>query len=365
MQSMENKPGNTIDIRFKLKRKDFELDVDFQTPDTGVIGVFGSSGSGKTSLLRCLAGLEEPALGYLKIHQHIWHDDNYHMPTHRRPIAYVFQEANLFPHLNIHNNLEYGWKRIDKNKRSLKFDDVVAWLGLESFLDRSPDQLSGGQRQRAAMGRALLTSPELLLMDEPLANLDPPSKSEILPYLENLYKELDIPVFYVSHSPSEIQQLADHLILMDQGKIQANGEINELLTNTALPIAHLEDAAAVINAQVVSHDKKFHLTQLAFDGGKISVSYNGLPVGHKARLRICARDVSLAVVPPEQTSISNIFPVKILETSPDRDPSQLLITCDAGGQRLLSRITRRSAHNLEIEPGKAVYAQVKSVALMK
>ncbi|MBQ0718851.1 MAG: molybdenum ABC transporter ATP-binding protein [Gammaproteobacteria bacterium] len=357
------KPG--IEARFQLKRKDFALDIDFAAPGKGVTALFGPSGSGKTTLLRCIAGLEKPTRGHFTINGQCWHDEHKSIPVHRRPMAYVFQEASLFPHLNVRENMAYGWRRMAKRQRKLQFDDVTAWLGLDALLDRRAEQLSGGQRQRVAIARALLTSPQLLLMDEPLASLDASGKAEILPYLESLWQELDIPVLYVSHAPEEVQQLADHLILLDQGRVVAAGELNALLTDPLLAISHFEEAAAVLEARVVSHDTEFHLTSLAFDGAQVSVSYNGLPLGHKARLRICARDVSLALVQPQKISISNSFSVRVVSIDPDRDPSQMLVRCEIGGQHLLSRITRRSVHLLNIEVGKNVYAQVKTVALMK
>jgi len=354
-----------IDARFALERRDFTLDISFTAPGKGVTALFGASGSGKTTLLRCIAGLEKPDSAYFKINGNCWHDENTSLAVHQRPIAYVFQEASLFPHLNVRDNIAYGWRRIPKQQRKLQFDDVTAWLGLEALLERHPEQLSGGQRQRAAIARALLTSPQLLLMDEPLASLDANGKAEILPYLESLWRELDIPVLYVSHSPEEVQQLANHLILLDQGRVAGAGELNTLLTDPLLAISHFEDAAAVLEAWVVGHDKEFHLTSLAFDGARVSVSYNGLPLGYKARLRVCARDVSLALVQPQQISISNSFAVRVVSIDPDRDPSQMLVRCEIGGQFLLSRITRRSVHLLNIKVGINVYAQVKSVALMK
>ncbi len=350
---------------FKLKRKEFQLDVSFTAPGKGVTALFGPSGSGKTTLLRCIAGLETPDQARFVINGQCWHDENKNLAVHRRPIAYVFQEPSLFPHLNVRENMAYGWRRIPKQQRKLCFDEITAWLGLETFLTRKTEELSGGQRQRVAIARALLTSPELLLMDEPLASLDANGKAEILPYLESLCQQLDIPVLYVSHSSEEVQQLADHLILLEQGRIAGAGELNVLLTDPQLAIAHFEEAAAVLEARVISHDTEFHLTNLAFDGAQVSVSCNGLPLGHNARLRICARDVSLALVEPRQSSISNSFAVRVLSIDLDRDPSQLLVRCEIGEQHLLSRITRRSAHLLNIEVGDLLYAQVKSAALMK
>lgn len=350
---------------FKLKRKEFQLEVSFTAPGKGVTALFGPSGSGKTTLLRCIAGLEKPDYAHFTINGQCWHDEKKNLPVHRRPIAYVFQEPSLFPHLNVRENMLYGWRRTPRQQRKLHLDDVSAWLGLEALLERRTDELSGGQRQRVAIARALLTSPELLLMDEPLASLDTKGKAEILPYLESLCHQLNLPVLYVSHSPEEVQQLADHLILLEQGHVIGAGKLNNLLTDPQLPIAHFENAAAVLEARVVSHDKTFHLTTLAFDGAQVSVSYNGLPLGHEARLRIYARDVSLALVQPRQISISNSFNVQVLSMDPDREPSQLLVRCEVGGQHLLSRITRRSAHLLKINVGDKLYAQVKSVALMK
>ncbi|OUS12093.1 molybdenum ABC transporter ATP-binding protein [Gammaproteobacteria bacterium 53_120_T64] len=354
-----------IDASFQLQRDNFTLDSTFTAPGSGVTALFGPSGSGKTTLLRCIAGLEQPDRAHFTINGQCWQDEKINLAVHRRPIAYVFQEASLFPHLNVRDNMRYGWRRIAKQQRKIQFDDVSVWLGLEDLLERRPEQLSGGQRQRVAIARALLTSPQLLLMDEPLASLDANGKAEILPYLESLWQELDIPVLYVSHAPEEVQQLADHLILLDQGHVVASGALNTLLTDPLLAISHFEEAAAVLDAHVVAHDKEFHLTSLAFDGAQVSVSYNGLPLGHKARLRICARDVSLALVQPLQISISNSFAVRVVSIDPDRDPSQMLVRCEVGGQHLLSRITRRSVHLLKIELGQQVYAQVKSVALMK
>lgn len=362
-QISKKAPG--ISAAFQLHRQDFSLDVAFEAPSNGITALFGESGSGKTTVLRCIAGLEKPDKGHFRLNGVSWYDDAKNWPAHQRPIGYVFQEASLFPHLNVRKNLAYGWQRIAPQQRRLAFDDVVDWLGLGSLLDRQPSQLSGGQRQRVAVARALLSSPKLLLMDEPLASLDEPGKTEILPYLEALHEELDIPILYVSHSPHEIQRLADHLILLEEGRVIAAGELNTLLTNPTLPIAHLEDAAAVLDATVVDHDETYHLTRLAFDGGQVSVTYNGLPIGHNARLRICARDVSLALVPPQQTSISNSFPVRIVSVDPDRDPSQALVRCAVGHQNLLARVTHRSVEFLNIKPDKIVYAQVKSVALVK
>ena len=209
----------------------------------------------------------------LRVQDEVWQDGANFMPVHRRPLGYVFQEASLFPHLSVRQNLEYGLKRIPPAQRKVQLEQVVEWLGLNKLIGRaSPAGLSGGERQRVAIARALLTSPRLLLMDEPLSALDAASKREILPYLERLHSELEIPVIYVSHALDEVARLADHLVLMEQGRIIASGALNEILARLDLPTAHLDDAGAVIKASVAVHDEKYHLTRLDFSGGSLWVS---------------------------------------------------------------------------------------------
>ena len=342
----------------------FELAVQLTAPGAGVTALFGRSGSGKTSLLRCLAGLERQARGTIRCGDEIWQSDQLFLPTHRRPIGYVFQEASLFPHLSVRGNLEYGWRRIPAHQRQVSLDEVVGWLGLNDLLQRSPQQLSGGQRQRVAIGRALLTSPSLLLMDEPLASLDLESKAEILPYLERLFAELRMPVLYVSHSPAEVMRLAQRLVLLEAGQVRASGDLNELLTRTDLPLAHLEEASAVIPARVERHDEHYHLTYLRTAAGELTVSRSHLPIGTQTRVGIRARDVSLVLEPPRATSISNVLPATVRQLSNDPDPAHQLVQLDLAGTPILARVTRRSADSLAIAPGLRLYVQVKSVALM-
>ena len=358
-------PVNAQGIRadFKLQLERFVLDAAFSAPDVGVTALFGSSGSGKTTLLRCIAGLERAA-GSLHINGETWQDAARFVPVHRRPLGYVFQEASLFPHLSVRANLEYGLKRIAPSERKVHLEQVVEWLGLERLIARGdPARLSGGERQRIAIGRALLTSPRLLLMDEPLSALDTGSKQEILPYLERLHRELNIPVLYVSHALDEVARLADHLVLLENGRVIASGTLNETLARLDLPTAHLDDAGAVIEAAVAQHDEKYHLTRLDFPGGQLWVGRVDRPFGSRVRARVLARDVSIATQQPHGTSINNILNARIVEIR-DEGPDKVIVRMTVGdADRLLSRITRRSRDHLNLVTGMEVFAQVKSVAL--
>lgn len=360
---------SSIEFDFHLRREDFSLEVRGELPNQGITALFGTSGSGKTTFLRCIAGLERAEGSKLIVNGQTWQSGSNFMATHQRPIGYVFQEASLFAHLKIRQNLEYGWKRIPAAQRKVDFDEVIPLLGLENFLKRYPHQLSGGQRQRVAIARALLTSPELLLMDEPLSALDLESKQDILPYLERLHDESSLPILYVSHSPDEVVRLADHLVLMENGSIQAQGEINSLLTRSDLSLSKLDEASAVLKCRVASHDPQYHVTYVAIDdcglNQKLLVPFKDFPMQHPVRVRILARDVSLAMQMQEQTSISNILPARVVEVFPSNSPFQVIVKLDIGGQFILSKITKRSEALLKIEKDKLVYAQVKSVALMR
>lgn len=354
-----------IELRFDLPLGGFALDVKLEIPGRGVTAVFGHSGSGKTTLLRCVAGLERARHGYLSVNGVAWQDSakGLFRPAHQRPLGYVFQEASLFPHLTVRKNLLYGWKRIPPEARRIGFDRVVELLGLGNLLERAPARLSGGERQRAAVARALLTSPEILLMDEPLSALDANSKAEILPFLERLHDELSIPVLYISHSPEEVIRLADHLVLMEKGGVVAHGPIAELATRLDLQMARGESASALINATVEAHDDHYHLTYLRFPGGRLSVGRQRFEIGHPVRVALHAKDVSLTLDPPQRTSILNSFAATVLEFAPE-PPARAIVRLDCGGAVLLARITWKSAENLGLEVGQRLYAQVKAVALM-
>ncbi|MHB1245833.1 MAG: molybdenum ABC transporter ATP-binding protein [Sulfuriferula sp.] len=358
--------NSLIRARFKLDYGAFSLDVDLELPGRGVTALFGPSGSGKTSLLRCIAGLEHAPDGFLQINGSIWQDPAQHIyvPTYQRPLGYVFQEASLFPHLDVRRNLEYGMKRVPVSERRVSLDHAIELLGIGALLAQKPDTLSGGERQRVGIARALTVSPKILLMDEPLAALDLARKQEILPFLERLHDELDIPILYVSHAPDEVARLANHIVVMGGGRALANGPLGETLARLDLPIRLGEDTGVVIDARVATRDAEWHLVRADFDGGSLWVRDMGTPIRAPVRIRILARDVSLALVRPEQTSILNQLAGKVVALADDTHPSLVLVRLQVGSTPLLARVTRLSANLLGLAPGKEVWVQVKSVALL-
>jgi molybdate transport system ATP-binding protein len=353
----------TIKARFRIDQGDFRLDVDLKLPSQGISSLFGPSGCGKTTLLRAFAGLEQHSGGFLKVGDMTWQDQGVFVPPHRRPIGYVFQEASLFDHLDVKRNLEYGVKRTAENDRRVSLETAIELLEIGHMLNRMPNTLSGGERQRVAIARALAVSPRLLLMDEPLAAVDISRKQEILPYIESMHRELDIPVIHVSHLPEEVSRLADHLVLMEAGHVTASGDVHEVFTRLDLPIALDIDAAAVIEAVVTGHDEQYQLTRLEFDGGIFTVTRQEIQPGSSVRLRLAARDVSLTLEQQTGTSILNIIPVTVDDLTTDGD-SQVTVRLLAGDVPMLARITRRSAVELGLKAGKPVFAQVKSIALL-
>jgi molybdate transport system ATP-binding protein len=355
----------SIRVQFKLDRGEFALDLKLDMPGRGVSALFGPSGSGKTTLLRLIAGLER-APGFLEVNGDVWQDDaaNVFVPTHRRALGYVFQEANLFSHLSARRNLEYGMKRVPPAERLVDVAHVIELLGIGPLLERTPDRLSGGEKQRVAIARALATSPRILLMDEPLAALDLKRKQEILPYLERLHDELEIPLIYVSHAPDEVARLADHLVVLEQGRAVASGPLGETLARLDLPIQLGEDAGVVLEGEIAELDADWHLARVAFAGGSLWVRDSGLPVGQHVRVRILARDISIALEPHADSSILNVLPATVEEMADDTHPALALVKLNADGARLVARITRRSAAKLGLRPGRAVWAQIKAVALV-
>ena len=355
----------SLELHVALRRPQFVLELECELPSCGITGVFGRSGSGKTTLLRCIAGLERRARGRIAVDGEIWQDEAGFVPTHRRGVGYVFQEASLFPHLDVRGNLEFGLRRLRAAERRLGLDEAIALLDLAPLLRHRTSQLSGGERQRVAIGRALLASPRLLLMDEPLSSLDQRSKAEILPHLARLRDQSSVPILYVSHALGEIMRLADHLLLLEAGRLQATGPLQTLLARSDLPLARYEDSGAVFDAVVEEHDLRYHLSYVRIGAGRLAVARTAAPIGHRMRVRIDARDVSLALKPPELTSILNILPARVLSLSEGADPAQTLVRLEAGGEPLLARITCRSAAELQLAPGMPLYAQVKGVALME
>ena len=347
----------------------FTLDVDLPLPGAGITALFGPSGCGKTTLLRAVAGLVRPQPGRVVVGDRMWQDDaaGVWLPPHRRALGYVFQEASLFAHLSVQGNLDFGLKRVPAAERRIALDQAIELLGIGHLLARRPSQLSGGERQRVASARALATSPRLLLMDEPLAALDAARKAELLPYFERLQRELRIPLLYVSHSLDEVARLATHMVLLDAGRVSANGPTGELLTRLDLPLAHGDHAGAVIDGALAAIDQRWNLLEVRFAGGVLHcVQAAGTPlrhVGERLRLRVLARDVSLARTRAADSSILNLLPARITQLADD-GPGQVLVALDVAGTTLLARITLRSCRTLALAVGDEVFAQVKGVALV-
>ncbi|MCL2076445.1 MAG: molybdenum ABC transporter ATP-binding protein [Betaproteobacteria bacterium] len=352
---------------FNISYPGFTLDVDLTLPETGVTALFGSSGSGKTTILRCMAGLERSPTGFLSIAGEIWQDEQrrFFLPTHKRPLGLVFQEASLFPHLTVQKNLQYGMKRAG-NAKDEGFEAMLDLLGIRALLGRATDGLSGGERQRVAIARALLTRPRLLLLDEPLAALDMKRKLEILPYLERLRDELSIPVIYVSHSLDEVARLADHLVLIKDGSITATGSLTDILARPDLSSAFAGGVGAVLEATVVAHETD-GLTRLEFPGGKLYIAGGAHAPGSPLRCRINANDVSIALSAHTDTSILNALPATVIAVADADTPGHVFVQLRliGGESLLLARITERSRQALAITPGLSVVAQVKSVAILR
>ena len=353
-----------IEARFALGQGTFTLDVDLQLPAAGVSVLFGPSGCGKTTVLRCLAGLQRAPQGRLQVAGEVWQDAGVFVPAHRRAVGFVFQEASLFPHLTVQGNLDYGLRRTPSRERRGALDEAVALLDIGALLARRPATLSGGERQRVAIARALAVSPRLLLMDEPLAALDARRKAEILPFLERLQAALTIPIVYVTHAVSEVTRLADHLVLLEAGRVQAAGSLHDLSARLDVSLAQDEDAGVVLDCSVGERDSAWQLTRLDFDGGALWTRDAGHALGQRVRVRVAARDVSLALAELPGTSISNQLQGLVETIAPDAQPSQALALVRVGSALLMARLTRRSVQRLQLVPGSRVWVQVKSVALL-
>ena len=354
-----------IEARLHLPRNDFALDVDLQLPGRGITALFGPSGCGKTSCLRAIAGLDR-AQGRVAVNGQLWQDDamRHWLPTHRRALGYVFQEASLFTHLTVRGNLDYGLRRTPAARRKVQLDQAVELLGIAPLLARHPSTLSGGERQRVAIARALATSPQLLLMDEPLSALDAQRKAEVLPYLESLQRHLDIPVLYVSHAQDEVARLAQHVVLLDQGRAVFAGDTASAMAQSLHPMAPATDAAALVHATVTAYDAQDHLSSFSFDGGTLLISGAvPRPVGSTARLRVLARDVSVALQAPDHSSILNRIPATLTAMHED-SPGQVLLHLQAGLTTLLALVSARSVREMALQPGQSLIAQIKSVALL-
>lgn len=351
--------------RFDLRFPSFHLDVELDVPMSGITAIFGPSGSGKTTLLRCLAGLERAPHGFMQFGEEVWQDETRRrwLPLYERPIGYVFQEPRLFPHYNVRSNLLYGYQRIPPDARRITPEQVINILGIGHLLERRVHKLSGGEQQRVAIGRALLTSPKLLLFDEPLASLDIQRKQEILSFMRRLHEELHIPVMYVSHAIAEILQLADRVVLLSEGKVIATGALNEMLTTLKFR-GHFgaHRIGAILEARVAAHEEQYGLTRLEFNSQSLFVPIQSVAVGQIMRVHIFSNDISLVlghtVVP---TSILNILEAIVVEIR-EINPSSVDVVLDIGTP-LVASITKKSLMALGLQPGQRVFAHIKTVAL--
>ncbi|MDR4466067.1 MAG: molybdenum ABC transporter ATP-binding protein [Nitrospira sp.] len=351
--------------RFDLQFQAFHLDLDLDVPMSGITAIFGPSGSGKTTLLRCLAGLERAPQGFMQFGEEVWQDESVGccVPLYKRPIGYVFQEPRLFPHYDVRANLLYGYKRTPVDERRIAIEQVVKILGISHLLDRRVHKLSGGEQQRVAIGRALLTSPKLLLLDEPLASLDIQRKQELLPFIRRLHEELHIPVLYVTHAIAEILQLADRVVLLKDGTVVASGALNEMLTSLKFR-GHFggHRIGGVLDTRVNAHDEQYGLTRLGFHGQYLFVPLQAVAIGQVMRVHIFSSDVSLVLgktIAP--TSVLNILEAVIVEIG-EMDQTSVDVLLDIGAP-LVASITRKSLMALELKPGQRVFAHIKTVAL--
>lgn len=369
--------GIEIDIRSSLlgaanqpsalDAADFQLDVNLNLPGKGITAIFGASGSGKTTLLRCIAGLQAVDAGSITINGDTWHGSAMSLPAHQRAVGYVFQEASLFSHLTVEGNLQFAIKRAEKVQSVIDAEQVIALMGIDNLLARKPAQLSGGERQRVAIARALLINPQLLLMDEPLAALDAQRRAEILPYLERLHQEIAMPVLYVTHSLDEVTRLADYLVLLEQGRVLAQGELIEMLARTDLSFGAEQEVGAVLEGTITRRDDQWHLATVAFAGGELVVrDSQGLgEIGKSVRVRVLARDISLSLDEAQRSSILNRLPATIESITPTADPAMATLQLQVGENLLLARVSQKSVSELQLQPKQQVWAQIKSVAILR
>lgn len=363
---------NHIHLQLQIQRSAFALSVNLQLPGQGITAIFGPSGSGKTTLLRAVAGLENNHQGCIQIGAHVWQDTtrSIRLPTWQRPLGYVFQESSLLMHLNVLENLNFGLKRalkLDADAQKVAAQALqasVELLGIGGLLKRMPSELSGGERQRVAIARAIAMQPQLLLMDEPLASLDAARRQEIFPWLAKLRDELKTPMLYVTHSADEVARLADHLVVLDKGQVRAQGPVASVLAQVVNPVLLGDDAGALIEGRIGAIEPQWHLSRIDFEGGCVWMRDAGLPMGRAVRIRILARDVSLATTEPHNSSIQNQLRGNIQSMTPDVHPSQVMVVLKCGAEEVLARVTKRAVDELSLQLGQPVWAQVKSVALV-
>lgn len=354
----------TLAVDIKLARGSFALDATFSAPTPGIVALFGRSGAGKSSLVAALAGLLKPTAGRIALGDEILFDSarGVDMVPEKRRVGFVFQESRLFPHFTVRDNLLYGWKRAPKDQRRDPAQ-IIALLALEPLLAARPHRLSGGEKQRVAIGRALLAGPRLLLLDEPLANLDEQRKRELLRHIEKLRDELSLPIVYVSHAMEEVARLADTLVLLEAGRVAAAGDIASVSAAPSLA-DHLGgfELGAVLKARVEAHDEARGLTFLSFPGGRVAAPQSDHAIGKAVRLRVLARDIILARQPAVEISVHNQWPAVVREIRP-HGRTRVVVSLAVGESLLLARVTRDAAESLALKTGEPVFALCKSVAL--
>jgi len=366
--SIGSAQGIKARFQFSVKQsatETFTFDIDLTIPGQGVTALFGESGSGKTSLLRCIAGLEKNISGCLSVNGELWQDASVFVPTHKRSLGYVFQEASLFEHLTAMGNLRYAIKRNNQATNSQLLEQVISVMGIESILTQFPQQLSGGEKQRVAIARALLSQPRLLLMDEPLASLDNARKHEILPYLERLRSSFNIPILYVSHAVDEIVRLADHAVILRQGKVIAQGGITELFSRADLPLGVSNELGAILDCKVLERDKQWHLMRVAFNGGELWLPNVENKHNTTQRIRVLASDVSLTLSPHSDSSILNVLSGEIVDIINDQNPAMVLVRLKVGKSYLLARLTQKSLQKLALAVGQIIWIQIKTAAILR
>ena len=355
-----------IDVNLRLLKPDFRLQAAFSLPAKGVTGIFGPSGCGKTSLLRALAGLEPETLGEVAVQGENWLSSPAGIAVHRRRVGMVFQDASLFPHLTVEDNLLFGRNRIKQPSGLFKLDEFYELMGVQHLLSRKVGKLSGGEKQRIALGRALLAEPVLLLMDEPLSALDQSTRHQLMSFLEDLFQQLEIPVFYVSHSSEEIARLADNLVLMEEGAVVEYGAIQEVLSRVDSKLSSSDAAFSVLECNIKGHELP-HLTSVVCSGGEIlqvPTTETSAAVGKRVRLRIRARDVSLCLQRPQGSSILNILPAKISDIAREAKQGSRIIKLDINGDVLLAKVSEYSVQQLGLQQNQRLFAQIKSAALL-
>lgn len=355
-----------LELRVRLDLPDFTIEVEEEVPGQGVTALFGPSGSGKTSLLRAIAGFERPVRGRIALGDEVFFDRaaGIDVPAHRRPVGLLFQDLRLFPHLDVAGNLAFAERRRDPAAAGASRADVIEVLGLEALLARDVHRLSGGEQQRVALARTLLSRPELLLLDEPLAALDGDRKAEILPYLESVIRRFQIPTIYVSHDLDEVARLADRVLVLSEGQVRAEGETAEVLGRLDLPrIASPAESSVLVEGDVIEHDARLHLTRVDLDGDALT-----LPLvpeaepGTRLRLRVRARDVAVATMRPEGLSIRNVLAGEIAALRA-AEPGVIEATIQLRGHSIRARLTQAAVESLELEVGRSVFALVKSISL--